>query len=229
MSFLHFHCRHSYPSGFAFDFAFEMRERVTALFGPSGSGKSTTLGLLAGLLRPCAGCIRLADRVLLDTAKGIRVRPEERGIGLVHQDHLLFPHVTVRRNLHYGLARRPRREIALADVLEMLELRELLDRYPHTLSGGQRQRVAVARAILRGPDLLLLDEPLSSLDVPLRDRVLAYLERAIREFAIPTLVVTHDLAVANRLASDVVYIRDGKRDNAPAAAQKCELPHAGQR
>ena len=222
MSLLQFQCRHRYASGFELDFAFEMRERVTALSGPSGSGKTTTLALIAGLVRPSSGYIRLADRVLLDTANGVHVRPERRGIGLVHQDHLLFPHLSVRRNLRYGLARQtrqtrktrqPRREIALADVVEMLELKELLDRYPHTLSGGQRQRVALARAILRSPDLLLMDEPLSSLDIPLRDRVLAYVERAICEFAIPTLIVTHDDAVARRLASEIVYVRDGSTDS----------------
>lgn len=214
MTLLHFQCRHRYPSGFELDFAFELRERVTALCGPSGSGKSTTLALIAGLLRPSAGFIQMADRVLLDTAKGVCVRPELRGIGFVHQDHLLFPHMSVRRNLRYGIARqrrRPRPAVGLDIVVEMLELEHLLDRYPHTLSGGQKQRVALARAILRGPDLLLMDEPLSSLDVPLRDRVLAYLERAIRELDIPTLVVTHDRAIAARLASDVIAME-------PAAA-----------
>lgn len=211
MSLLHFNCLHRYPTGFELDFAFEMTEGVTALFGPSGSGKSTTLALIAGLLRPSRGTIRLADRVLLDTARGVCVRPENRGIGFIHQEHLLFPHLTVKKNLQYGLRRRPRRRLALRDVVEILELEGFLDRYPHSLSGGQRQRVAIARAILRGPDLLLMDEPLSSLDEPLKDRILAYLEQVIAEFRIPTLLVTHDQTTALRLATEVVHLRDGKQ------------------
>jgi molybdate transport system ATP-binding protein len=227
MTLLEFQCRHRYPSGFTLDLSLEMREPVTALCGPSGSGKSTTLALVAGLLRPAAGLIRLADRVLLDTAKGTWVRPEQRGIGFIHQDHLLFPHLTVQRNLRYGFSRQTRQTrrkrgsrgaIAMSDVVETLELADLLERYPHTLSGGQRQRVAVARAILRGPDLLLMDEPVSSLDAPLRARVLDYLARAIAEFEIPALVVTHDAAVAERLAGEVVYVEDGKPAGGPAAA-----------
>src|SRR5690606_35642680 len=155
--------------------------RVTALVGPSGAGKSTILSLIAGLLRPEFGTIRLEGRVLLDTAAQVCVAPEGRQIGLVFQDHLLFPHLTVEQNLRYGLRRRPARTIEFAKLVAILELEGLLQRSPRTLSGGQRQRVALGRAMLRGPELLLMDEPLTALDERLKVQILDYLKRAIYE------------------------------------------------
>jgi molybdate transport system ATP-binding protein len=183
---------------------------VTALFGPSGSGKSTTLALIAGLVQPRYGRIVLGDRVLLSTSDHVCLRPESREIGFVFQDHLLFPHLTVSSNLRYGAKRRPVRQFEFQRVVEILELVSLLDRYPHTLSGGQRQRAALGRAILRGPELLLMDEPLTALDEGLKDRILNYLERVIAEYHIPTLFVSHDQTDVRRLADHVVVLEGGR-------------------
>jgi molybdate transport system ATP-binding protein len=210
MTRLTFACRHCYPSGFELDARFGAGDGTTAVFGPSGGGKSTILGLIAGILRPQAGQICLAGQILVDTASRIFLPPEQRRIGMVFQDHLLFPHLTVAQNLRYGLRRRPGRRIDFNRVAIILEIDGLLDRLPHTLSGGQRQRVALGRALLRGPDLLLMDEPLTALDEGLKERVLTYLERAVAEWRIPTLFVSHDQADVRRLADHVVVLESGK-------------------
>jgi molybdate transport system ATP-binding protein len=210
MSLLHFDCRHRYASGFALDVAFEAGAGVTALFGPSGSGKSTVLALVAGTLRPLAGRVTLGGRVLVDTTARAWLPPEDRQVGLVFQDHLLFPHLTVRANLEYGLRRRPSRRVEFGRVVEILELGDLLGRYPATLSGGQRQRTALGRALLRGPELLLLDEPLTALDEELKDRILFYLERVFAAYHVPTVYVSHDRADVCRLADRVIVLREGK-------------------
>jgi molybdate transport system ATP-binding protein len=203
-------CAHRYPSGFELQVQFTASETVTALFGASGSGKTTTLNLIAGHLRPQRGRIQLGERVLFDSVRRVCVPPEARGIGVVFQDHRLFSHLSVRRNLEYGWRRRPLRKIELAKVVQVLELETLLDRLPATLSGGQQQRVALGRAILRGPELLLLDEPLAALDEALKHRVLVYLERALEAWHIPTLFVSHDQADVRRLAETVVVLEHGR-------------------
>jgi molybdate transport system ATP-binding protein len=180
MSRLHFDCRHQYAGGFQVEATFTAGDGVTALFGPSGAGKSTILALLAGTLAPQAGKIQLAERVLVDTRAGILLPPERRQIGVVFQDHLLFPHLTVRQNLTFG-RRLGGRSIDFRRVVEILEIGAFLDRKPQTLSGGQRQRVALGRALLRGPQLLLMDEPMTALEESLKDRVLTYLERGVAE------------------------------------------------
>ncbi len=202
--------RFRHESGFAIDAKFDAGEGVTTLFGPSGSGKSTLLHLIAGMLRPNDGFIRLGDRTLVDTKTGVDVAPEKRRVGIVFQDHLLFPHMTVRKNLRFGMGRHGSRPIALDKVVEILEIGELLDRAPATLSGGQRQRVAVGRALLHGPDLLLLDEPLAALDQALKDRVLDYLKQTFEEWRIPTLFVCHDKQDVGRIADHVVSIETGR-------------------
>jgi molybdate transport system ATP-binding protein len=202
--------RFRHESGFAIDATFDTGDGVTALFGPSGSGKSTLLHLIAGMLRPDDGFIRLGDRVLVDTKTGIALAPEKRLVGIVFQDHLLFPHLTVRKNLRFGMSRHGSRVIALEKVVEILEIGDLLDRAPSTLSGGQRQRVAVGRALLHGPTLLLLDEPLAALDQALKDRVLEYLKRTFEEWRIPTLFVCHDKQDVDRIADHVVSIDSGR-------------------
>jgi molybdate transport system ATP-binding protein len=209
MARLQFRARHKFASGFALDAAFDLDEGVTALFGPSGSGKSTTLGIIAGTLRPQAGKVQLGERVLLDTARGIALAPERRAIGCVFQNQRLFPHLTVADNLRYGLRRQPARSVEFARVTDVLELGKLLGRYPRSLSGGEQQRAAIGRAVLRGPELLLLDEPLTGLDAELKDRVLVYLERALAEWRIPTLLVSHDQFDVRRLAERIVILTSG--------------------
>ncbi|MGE5612458.1 MAG: molybdenum ABC transporter ATP-binding protein [Bacillota bacterium] len=210
MTSLHFQCRHRYPSGFELDAVFDVGDGVTAIFGPSGSGKSTILSIMAGILRPQSARIEFNGQVLVDTAARICLPPEDRRIGFVFQDHLLFPHVSVKENLLYGLRRRPLRHIDFDRLVQILDLGELLDRYPHTLSGGQRQRVALGRALLRGPELLLMDEPLAALDAAVKDRILSYLERAIGEWKVPTLFVSHDQTDVRRLAERVLILESGR-------------------
>lgn len=210
MDCLLFQCRHRYESGFELDAEFSAAGGVTALFGPSGSGKSTVLAIIAGLLHPQRGLVRWGDTVWVDTRANLFTPPEARRIGLVSQDHLLFPHLTVEENLRYGMRRRSGRGIDFARVAEVLELDPLLDRAPRTLSGGQRQRTALGRAILRGPELLLMDEPLAALDADLKDRILLYLERAVAEWRIPTLFVSHDQNDVRRLAQRVIVLEGGR-------------------
>jgi molybdate transport system ATP-binding protein len=212
MSVLSIHCQHRYPSGFQLDVAFEVRARFTALFGPSGSGKTSVLNMIAGFLRPDQGTIVLEGRTLFSTARRVSLLPEKRNIGFVFQDSLLFPHRTVEGNLRYGQRRRDvrGRTLDFSRVVEVLEIGPLLRRFPRNLSGGERQRVALGRALLSGPELLLMDEPLASLDAPLRDRVMAYLERAITEWNIPTLFVTHAETEVRRAAQWVVRLQQGQ-------------------
>jgi molybdate transport system ATP-binding protein len=210
MARLRFDCRMRYASGFALAACFEAHAGVTALVGRSGSGKSSVLGLIAGALRPDRGTIILGERTLVDTAARVFLAPERRRVGMVFQEHWLFPHMTVRQNLLFGHGRRGARPMDPARVADVLEIAALLDRRPDSLSGGERQRVALGRALLRGPELLLLDEPLVALDVDLKGRILTYLERAFAEWHIPTLLVSHDAKDVGRLAERVVVLDAGR-------------------
>jgi len=187
-------------------------EGVTGICGPSGSGKSTLLALLAGLLRPDSGTVRIGNDVLVDTGTGAFVPAWERHFGLVFQDGQLFPHLTVRRNLLYGFERLApdARGLDLNTVVELLEIEGLLDRRPTLLSGGERQRVALGRALLYSPRLLLLDEPLSSLDERLKQQILPFLKRIKEETRIPMLYVTHARAEVDYLADSVLTMDQGR-------------------
>ncbi len=209
MTHLSFQCEFAYASGFRLDAAFETEPGVTALVGPSGSGKTTILSLIAGLLRPASGRIVLADRVLVDTQARVFLPPQRRRVGLVFQDRCLFPHLTVRRNLQYAQRRKPHRSIDFDAIVDILEIGALLDRRPQTLSGGQQQRVALGRALLAGPELLLLDEPLSGLDVPLQSRIIDFLKRLLSEYEIPALLVTHQAEQVESLASQIITLEHG--------------------
>jgi molybdate transport system ATP-binding protein len=212
MSFLDCRCRLRYPSGFLLDCAFAADASITALCGPSGSGKTSLLSILAGLRRPDSGRILLNGRVLYDSATGVNLPPEKRRMGYVFQDQLLFPHLSVERNLLYGWRRRPAsaRAINFQRVVQVLELRNLLERLPHTLSGGEKQRVALGRALLSAPDLLLLDEPLAALDQPLKQRILEYVEQILKEWRLPTIYVSHQIPEVTRLAEDIVIVERGQ-------------------
>ena len=185
---------------------FETQARVVSLFGPSGAGKTSVLDMIAGLLRPAAGHVRVAGETLFDAAQGITLPPDRRGVGYVLQDGRLFPHMSVRDNLLYGwrLAAPVRRWLTLDEALDLLGIGHLLHRRPATLSGGEAQRVAIGRALLAGPRLLLLDEPLASLDAPRREEIMVLLERIRDELAIPILHVSHDREEVDRLAGLVV-------------------------
>ena len=204
---------------FSLELSFESDSLVTALCGPSGSGKTTVVELLAGLLRPDSGRICLGGEKpfrLVDTADRIWVPLERRRVGVVFQQYFLFPHLTVDRNLRYARSeRRPGEDaphaIEFDAVVDVLELKPLLNRYPAQLSGGEAQRVALGRALLSQPKLLLLDEPVAALDEALKLRVLGYIERVIQHWQIPTLLISHSLAEVRRLAERVVLLDRGRK------------------
>ncbi len=198
--------------------AFKLRAKfasgapVLALFGRSGSGKSSLVNLLAGIARAGRGRIVLNEGVLLDTAAGIEVPPESRRIGYVFQDGMLFPHLNVRRNLEYGekLVSAADRYIERDKVITLLGLEDLLERRPVNLSGGEKQRVAIGRALLRSPRLLLLDEPLASLDSTRKSEILQYIELLRDEFRIPIVFVSHAVEEVTRLADEIVLLDRGQ-------------------
>ncbi len=185
---------------------------VVALFGRSGAGKTSLVNMLAGLLRPDSGRIALRDAVLFDSASGIDLPPERRRIGYVFQEGRLFPHMRVRENLLYGWRRAPadERRIRLAEVVDLLGLETLLERRPGALSGGEKQRVALGRALLANPRLLLMDEPLASLDQARKQEVLPFVERLRDDLDLPIVYVSHAMEEIVRLADTLVLVSDGR-------------------
>lgn len=199
------------------DFSLETRFEtettgITALFGRSGAGKTSIVNMLAGLLRPDSGRIEVENRVLFDSATGINVAPEKRRLGYVFQESRLFPHYSVRRNLEYGMRRIPpsERRIAFDDVIDVLGIAALLERRPAALSGGERQRVAVGRALLASPKLLLMDEPLASLDAARKQEILPFIERLRDQFVVPIVYVSHAMDEIIRLADTLVLVDGGQ-------------------
>jgi molybdate transport system ATP-binding protein len=217
-------------AGFALDVAFAVPAAgVTALFGPSGCGKTTILAAVAGLLRPDHGRVALDGDVLLDTDRGIALPPERRRCGVVFQDARLFPHLSVAANLRYGLKRAPAGVPgpALAEVVALLGIGHLLARRPAALSGGERQRVALGRALLSRPRLLLMDEPLASLDAARREEVLPFLARLRDVSGLPILYVTHALDEVDALADQLVLLQAGRvvaAGPAETLAARTDLP-----
>jgi molybdate transport system ATP-binding protein len=184
---------------------------TTILFGPSGAGKTTVLRAIAGLEPPDRGVIRFGDEVWLDTSQRRNLPPDLRKVGLLFQDYALFPHLTIRQNIDYGLhhhAKTDRRRIC-DEMMQLFEITELADRRPREISGGQAQRVALARAVAPRPRILLLDEPLGALDVPTRTRVRTELRRLLERVQIPSLLVTHDRAEAITLGRQIVVMSEG--------------------
>jgi len=198
---------------FTLDVAFETRGGLTALFGRSGSGKTSIVNIIAGLVRPDAGRVGVDGTSLVDTARGIFVPRHKRRVGYVFQEGRLFPHLTVRQNLLYGRWFAPpveRRDDDLDRVVDLLGIAALLPRRPGRLSGGEKQRVAIGRALLADPRLLLMDEPLASLDDARKAEIYPYIERLRDEARVPIVYVSHSLAEVARLASTVVLLADGK-------------------
>jgi molybdate transport system ATP-binding protein len=178
---------------------------LTVLFGPSGAGKTSVLNMVAGLLAPDRGHVRVGGETLFDAAAGYEVPPERRRAGYVFQEPRLFPHQRVRANLLYGW-RAGEGAVDVDETIAMLGLAELLERWPRTLSGGEARRVAIGRALLSNPRFLLLDEPLSSLDRARREEIMRLIERLRDALGLPILMVTHDRAEAERLGSRIVEI-----------------------
>nr|WP_311461803.1 molybdenum ABC transporter ATP-binding protein ModC [uncultured Aggregatibacter sp.] len=181
---------------------------VTALFGLSGSGKSSLINIVSGLINPDEGVISLNDRELFNSVENVCVPINQRNIGYVFQDARLFPHYTVNGNLRYGMKNTSKDEFNY--IVELLGIGHLLKRYPITLSGGEKQRVAIGRALLTDPEILLMDEPLSALDLPRKRELMNYLERLSKEINIPILYVTHSLDELLRLAERVILLTNGK-------------------
>lgn len=181
---------------------------VAALFGPSGAGKTSILNMVAGLIRPAKGHIRINSETLFDADSGINLPPDKRRAGYVFQDGRLFPHMKVRDNLLFGWNRAApeQRWMTLDDALGFLGIADLLDRWPRTLSGGEAQRVAIGRALLSGPRFLLMDEPLASLDAPRRAEIMTVLERIRDDLKLPMLFVSHDRAEVERLTDHIVTV-----------------------
>ena len=197
------------------DVRFTLGPGLTALLGPSGAGKTRTLDVIAGLLHPSEGRVVIDGDVLTDTSQRLDVPPHRRRIGYVFQDSRLFPHLTVRQNLGFSrwFTRDPKAGIAFDDVVRLLDLEPVLTRHPARLSGGERRRVALGRALLSHPRLLLLDEPLGSVEAAKRQEILPYLDRLIADLRLPMIYVTHDWDEVRGRAAHVVLIEDGRTRN----------------
>lgn len=185
---------------------------VTAIFGPSGCGKTTLLRCLAGLERSPCGLLRFRQAVWQDETQGVFLPISQRSIGYVFQEPRLFPHLSVQSNLVYGLKRIPseQRKLSFYQIVDILDLGKLLTRRPHNLSGGEQQRVAIGRALLTSPELLLMDEPISSLDLKRKREILLFIQRLDVELRIPIIYVSHSLREVLQLATTLVMLKEGK-------------------
>jgi molybdate transport system ATP-binding protein len=197
---------------FTLDTQFAAGGRVIALFGHSGSGKTALINIIAGLIRPERGRVSIGGTILTDTARNIFLQPHRRKLGTVFQEGRLFPHLSVRQNLLYGawFTRSAHGRENLSRVANLLGIEPLLSRYPNHLSGGEKQRVAIGRALLASPALLLMDEPLASLDEPRKEEIFPYLEKLRDEARIPIIYVSHSVAEVSRLADTLVILENGK-------------------
>jgi len=197
---------------FELDVHFRSGRGLTALFGRSGAGKTSVVNVIAGLVRPERGRIVVDGSVLIDTERGIKTPAHRRRVGYVFQEDRLFPHLTVRQNLLFGrwFASGSAPRARLDDIVDLLGITALLDRRPARLSGGEKQRVAIGRALLAGPQLLLMDEPLASLDSPRKDEILPYIERLRDQAGVPIVYVSHAVAEVARLANTIVLISEGR-------------------
>ncbi|WP_159876642.1 ATP-binding cassette domain-containing protein [Aquitalea denitrificans] len=217
--------RHTLSSGsrsFSLDIALHSDCQQLVVYGPSGAGKSMLLKAIAGLHHPAAGHIRLDGRSLFDSAQGICLSPQQRQLGYLFQDYALFPHLSVRQNIGFGLQRgwlnpgRRRQLVAVDYWLNAFGLEALADQLPATLSGGQRQRTALARALVAEPRALLLDEPFSALDPALRQQLRSELAELLQRLSIPMLLITHDAEDVRAFGQQTLYLQDGRLGQPPA-------------
>ena len=217
--------------GFQLHSEFATSGNRVVLFGPSGSGKTLTLRAIAGLMRPDVGTITVDGRVLVDMANHVFVPPRSRNIGYLFQDYALFPHLTVRQNVGFGLTRlfgrlTKEKSERVAQIMDLFGITPLAEVRPSRISGGQRQRVALARALVGDPKALLLDEPFSALDVPLRQRLRVELAGILNRLDIPLVMVTHDPADVAFFGGDVVHYAEGKvKEILPAEVMRRSMIH----
>jgi molybdate transport system ATP-binding protein len=199
-------------NGFSLNIAWEMRNELTVLFGCSGSGKSLTLQMVAGLIKPDCGHIHFKGQVFFNSEVRINLPPQQRSLGYVFQHLALFPHMTVKENILYGAGglSGDEKKKRCASLVESFGLEGLENKFPSEISGGQKQRVAFARALIRRPDVLLLDEPFSALDSPLRREMCGFLRKVRIEFGLPVVLVTHDPAEARTLADRIIVYDRGR-------------------
>lgn len=198
--------------GFNLDVNWEMDNEFVVLFGYSGAGKSMTLQMISGLMAPDDGLVRLGNEILYDSSRKINEPPQKRSFGYVFQELALFPHMTVKENIAYGLKglNNHETELRVNEMLDLFKLAELQGKLPSEISGGQKQRVALARALIRRPAALLLDEPFSALDNPIRVEMRTLLKNIRKEFKIPVVLVTHDIFEAYTMADRLIVYSGGK-------------------
>jgi len=216
---------------FQFNAEFSLTGRRVGLFGPSGSGKSTLMHMIAGLLRPDSGFIRLGGTVLFDAGAGVNLPPEKRRVGVVFQHAHLFPHLSVRRNLLYGWRRTPEtdRHIDPEAIIEALNLSHLLDRGVNLLSGGERQRLALGRTVLTCPRLILMDEPLTGLDEELKFQIIPYLNKVFARFDVPLLFISHSLLEMRLMTEQVLVVGEGRVEREMATEELAQSAWAAPR
>lgn len=212
--------------GFLLDLEFQAARGFTVLFGPSGAGKTLTLDCIAGFVQPDDGRILLDDQILFDGKARVCVAPRARSCGYVFQNYALFPHMTLRENLEFAAKRIPRleRHRKIGEMLEKFHLGDVSGRRPYQLSGGQKQRCSIARALINGPRVLLLDEPTRGLDAPLRAELYAVLRQVRDEFSTPVLLVTHDFEECLQLGDEMVVMRDGRAVQSGTPRKVMEQP-----
>ncbi|MFZ5997541.1 MAG: ABC transporter ATP-binding protein [Nitrospirota bacterium] len=213
-------------NGFTLDVAWEIGNELAVLFGYSGAGKSMTLQMIAGLLMPDEGVIRIDTTTMFDSSSKINVPPQQRHVGYVFQDVALFPHMTVSENIAYGAngAAKDKKISKTKQMIDIFRLQGLENKFPPEISGGQKQRVAFARALIRRPPALLLDEPFSALDNPLRLEMRALLKDIRKEFDIPIVLVTHDLFEAYSMADTIIIYSGGSVAQAGAPVEVFHNP-----
>ncbi|MBS1787881.1 MAG: ATP-binding cassette domain-containing protein [Acidobacteria bacterium] len=197
---------------FLLDVEFVVPDGVTILFGPSGAGKTTCLRAIAGIVTPDEGCIRLGERVFFDSVAGVNLPMQQRRVGYVFQDYLLFPHLTAEQNVAYGLraSKHTDKHARIRALLTQLGIEYAAQQYPHELSGGEAQRVAIARALASEPEVFLMDEPLSAVDAQTRERILAEIGSLQKQTGIPFLYVTHNTHEARAIGTHLITMANGQ-------------------